>query len=92
MGLWLMPSSKRGGISRWPCFRSALKGELPLSFCCLYHVPAADFVRRWIFYSAVNSITPQISLNLGWETTAWHNATRQMTYQVPSIVASILIV
>lgn len=28
-------------------------------------------VEGWIFYSAVNSVTPQIVLNLGFETSSW---------------------
>ena len=46
-------------------------------------------VEGWIFYSAVNSITPQIVLHLGFEGNAWDISIRQMTYQVPCLVVSI---
>lgn len=46
-------------------------------------------VEGWIFYSAVNSITPQIVLRLGFETNAWEISIRQMTYQVPCLVVSV---
>ena len=46
-------------------------------------------VEGWIYYSAVNSITPQIILNLGFETTAWKISIRQMALQVPALVAWI---
>jgi hypothetical protein len=35
---------------------------------------------RWIFYSAVNSITPQVVLNLGFETSAWKISLRQLSF------------
>ena len=44
---------------------------------------------RWLFYSAVNSITPQIVLNLGFETNAWKISIRQLAYNVTTLVASI---
>ncbi|KAI1102553.1 MFS general substrate transporter [Jackrogersella minutella] len=46
-------------------------------------------VEGWIFYSAVNSVVPQISLNLGFETDAWGIAVRQLSYQLPVLFASI---
>ncbi|KAF2105014.1 MFS general substrate transporter [Rhizodiscina lignyota] len=49
-------------------------------------------VEGWIFFSAVNSITPQIALNLGWEDDSWRISIRQLAYQVPTIFASIPIV
>ncbi|KAK4545476.1 hypothetical protein LTR36_002826 [Oleoguttula mirabilis] len=46
-------------------------------------------VEGWIFYSAVNSVTPQIVLNLGFETNSWKISIRQLAYSVTSLVASI---
>ncbi|MCJ1420476.1 hypothetical protein MMC32_006833 [Xylographa parallela] len=46
-------------------------------------------VEGWLFYSAVNSITPQIVLNLGFETNAWKISIRQLAYNVTTLVASI---
>jgi len=57
-----------------------------------YNFPISIFafgVEGWIFYSAVNSIVPQVVLNLGWETSSWHIATRQMSYQVICIIACV---
>ena len=48
-----------------------------------------DVRHRWIFYSAVNSITPQIVLNLGWETSSWKIAIRQLSYQLTTLIFSI---
>lgn len=46
-------------------------------------------VEGWIFYSAVNSIVPQIILNLGFETNSWRISVRQLSYTVVTMVASI---
>ncbi|KAI1204586.1 MFS general substrate transporter [Annulohypoxylon truncatum] len=46
-------------------------------------------VEGWIFYSAVNSVVPQIVLNLGFESDAWLISVRQLSYQLPVLFASI---
>ncbi|KAK5123387.1 hypothetical protein LTR85_002819 [Meristemomyces frigidus] len=46
-------------------------------------------VEGWIFYSAVNSVTPQIVFNLGFEKNSWKISIRQLAYSVTSLVASI---
>ncbi|KAI9758940.1 MAG: hypothetical protein M4579_002680 [Chaenotheca gracillima] len=46
-------------------------------------------VEGWIFYSAVNSITPQVVLNLGWETSAWDISVRQLSYQLVILFACV---
>ncbi|KAI0546388.1 major facilitator superfamily domain-containing protein [Xylaria curta] len=46
-------------------------------------------VEGWIFYSAVNSVVPQIILQLGFETNAWQIAVRQLSYQLPVLFTSI---
>ncbi len=46
-------------------------------------------VEGWIFYSAVNSITPQIVLNLGLEPDAWRISVRQLSYQLVVLAASV---
>ncbi|CAG8957887.1 hypothetical protein HYFRA_00000227 [Hymenoscyphus fraxineus] len=38
-------------------------------------------IEGWIFYSAVNSITPLVVLNLGFESTAWRISVRQLSFQ-----------
>jgi len=48
-------------------------------------------VEGWIFYSAVNSITPQIILNLGFETSAWIISLRQLVFQGTAFFASIAV-
>jgi len=42
-----------------------------------------------MFYSAVNSVTPQIVLNLGFENNAWSISIRQLAYSLTSLFASI---
>lgn len=49
-------------------------------------------VEGWIFYSAVNSVVPQIVLNLGFADDAWRISVRQLSYQLVTLVASIPIV
>jgi len=49
-------------------------------------------VEGWIFYSAVNSITPQIALNLGWENNSWRISIRQLAFQIPAIIATVPVV
>ncbi|KAI0847180.1 MFS general substrate transporter [Daldinia vernicosa] len=46
-------------------------------------------VEGWIFYSAVNSVVPQIVLNLGFENDAWRISVRQLSYQLPVLFASV---
>lgn len=46
-------------------------------------------VEGWIYYSAVNSVTPQIILNLGFEDNSWDIAIRQLSYKIPSLVFSL---
>ncbi|KAL2432918.1 hypothetical protein ABEF95_015775 [Exophiala dermatitidis] len=46
-------------------------------------------VEGWLFYSAVNSVTPQIVLNLGFETNAWDISIRQLSYNLVTLFASI---
>ncbi|KAH9211206.1 major facilitator superfamily domain-containing protein [Leptodontidium sp. 2 PMI_412] len=46
-------------------------------------------VEGWIFYSAVNSVTPLIVLHLGFETSAWKISIRQLSYTLVTLFASI---
>jgi hypothetical protein len=46
-------------------------------------------VEGWIFYSAVNSVVPQIVLHLDFETDAWQISIRQLSYQLPVLFASV---
>ena len=46
-------------------------------------------VEGWMFYSAVNSVTPQIILNLGFETNAWRISVRQLSYSMLTLFTSI---
>ncbi|KAF2640536.1 MFS general substrate transporter [Massarina eburnea CBS 473.64] len=46
-------------------------------------------VEGWIFYSAVNSITPQLILNLGFQDNSWGIAVRQLSHQIPTALFSI---
>jgi hypothetical protein len=43
-------------------------------------------VEGFVFYSAVNSVVPQIVLNLGFETNAWRISVRQLSYNLASLV------
>jgi len=49
-------------------------------------------VEGWMFYSAVNSVTPQVVLNLGFESSSWDISKRQLYYNVPALLASIPII
>ncbi|KAK8044111.1 hypothetical protein PG993_004135 [Apiospora rasikravindrae] len=49
-------------------------------------------VEGWIFYSAVNSVVPQIVLNLGFADDAWRISVRQLSYQLVTFAASIPII
>ncbi|KAJ4419584.1 hypothetical protein N0V82_004887 [Gnomoniopsis sp. IMI 355080] len=46
-------------------------------------------VEGWIFYSAVNSVVPQIVLNLGFQTDSWAISIRQLSYSLLTMFASI---
>lgn len=48
-------------------------------------------IEGWIFYSAVNSVVPQIILNLGFENNAWSISIRQLSSQIPTIVACVVV-
>lgn len=49
-------------------------------------------VEGWIYFSAVNAITPQMTLNMGWETSAWIISLRQLAFGLTALIASIPIV
>ncbi|KAF7294672.1 MFS general substrate transporter [Mycena indigotica] len=46
-------------------------------------------VEGFVFYSAVNSVVPQIVLNLGFESNAWRISVRQLSYNLLIITTSI---
>lgn len=46
-------------------------------------------VEGWVYYSAVNSVVPQIVLHLGFETDSWSIALRQQSYGMPCLFATI---
>lgn len=46
----------------------------------------ANSTYRWIFYSAVNSVTPQIILNVGFESNSWDISIRQLSYNITSVI------
>ncbi|KAL1844144.1 hypothetical protein VTK73DRAFT_2655 [Phialemonium thermophilum] len=46
-------------------------------------------VEGWIFYSAVNSIVPQIVLHLGFQADAWRISVRQLSYTLVTLATSI---
>ncbi|KAK0730129.1 major facilitator superfamily domain-containing protein [Lasiosphaeris hirsuta] len=48
-------------------------------------------VEGWVFYSAVNSITPQLVLNLGFETDAWRISVRQLSFGLLSLSFSFVV-
>jgi len=48
-------------------------------------------VEGWIFYSAVNSITPQIVLHLGFEDNAWDISVRQLSYSLTNLGFSFIV-
>ncbi|KAK3330722.1 major facilitator superfamily domain-containing protein [Apodospora peruviana] len=48
-------------------------------------------VEGWIFYSAVNAITPQLILNLGFETDAWRISVRQQSFALSSLLSSLVV-
>lgn len=49
-------------------------------------------VEGWLFYSAVNSVVPQIILNLGFEDNAWSISVRQLSSSVTTIGACVTVV
>ena len=48
-------------------------------------------VEGWIFYSAVNAITPQLVLNLGFEDNAWSISVRQLSYSLTTLLFSLVV-
>ncbi|KAJ2896245.1 hypothetical protein MKZ38_005739 [Zalerion maritima] len=48
-------------------------------------------VEGWIFYSAVNSVVPQIVLYLGWEDDSWDISVRQLSFQLVIFFTPILL-
>ena len=80
----LMSSSKTVLISHFLSLHLLLKGEHHYKYLFMWLMAA-----RWIFYSAVNSIVPQISLNLGFENSSWRISIRQLAYNITILVFSI---
>lgn len=48
-------------------------------------------VEGWIFYSAINSITPQLVLNMGYETDSWRISVRQLTFSLTNLLFSVVV-
>ncbi|KAI8943356.1 hypothetical protein NX059_001373 [Plenodomus lindquistii] len=48
-------------------------------------------IEGWIYYSAINSVIPQLILNIGLEDDAWTIAIRQLSYKIASIITSIVV-
>ncbi|PSR84243.1 major facilitator superfamily domain-containing protein [Coniella lustricola] len=46
-------------------------------------------VEGWIFYSAVNSIVPEIVLNLGFEANSWRISIRQLSFTLLTMFGSV---
>ncbi|KAH8882155.1 hypothetical protein GQ53DRAFT_831740 [Thozetella sp. PMI_491] len=46
-------------------------------------------VEGWVFYSAVNSITPALSLQLGFENNSWRVAIRQLSFTLPNLFFAV---
>ncbi|KAJ6194028.1 hypothetical protein J3E72DRAFT_272396 [Bipolaris maydis] len=46
-------------------------------------------IEGWIYYSAINAVTPQVILNLGFEDDSWNIAIRQLSYKIASIFTSL---
>jgi hypothetical protein len=62
------------------------KGSPNFALACF-----AFAVEGWIFFSAVNSYTPRIVLNLGFAETSWLIGLRQQAYNVTTITGSIVV-
>ncbi|KAH7355926.1 major facilitator superfamily domain-containing protein [Pyrenochaeta sp. MPI-SDFR-AT-0127] len=48
-------------------------------------------IEGWIFYSAVNAVTPQIILNMGFEDNSWDIAIRQLAFKVASFITALVV-
>ena len=48
-------------------------------------------VEGWIFYSAVNSVVPQVVLHLGWAANSWAIAVRQLSFQGTIFIAPLIL-
>ena len=46
-------------------------------------------IEGWIYYSAINAVTPQLILNVGFEDNSWDIAIRQLSYKIASIITSL---
>lgn len=46
-------------------------------------------VEGWVFYSAVNSVTPQIVLHLGFASSSWIISLRQLAFNCTTLITSI---
>ncbi len=48
-------------------------------------------VEGWVFYSAVNSVVPQIVLHLGFAPDSFSIAVRQLSFQLPLMATSVFV-
>ncbi|KAI4908742.1 hypothetical protein J4E90_008477 [Alternaria incomplexa] len=48
-------------------------------------------IEGWIYYSAINAVTPQLILNVGFQDNAWDIAIRQLSYKIASIFTSLAV-
>jgi hypothetical protein len=82
--LLLTSSSEEGQILAFLFLHLRLKGNDSEE----YNEEVLTF-SRWIFYSAVNSVTPLVVLNLGFESSSWRISIRQLAYTLPTLFTSI---
>ncbi len=96
-GEWLSASSFRGSAqttdwntTEWKARSDGLVAHVFFKGSPNFALSVFAFaVEGWLFYSAVNSVTPQIVLNLGFETSAWKISIRQLSYNLVTLFVSI---
>ncbi|KAF2181658.1 MFS general substrate transporter [Zopfia rhizophila CBS 207.26] len=80
------------GLYEWKGRKDGLVSHVFFQYGPNFPIGVLGFtVEGWIFYSAVNSITPQQVLNLGFEPNAWRISIRTLAYAFPSLAMSIAI-
>lgn len=56
-----------------------------------FDIKQSNMCNSWIFYSAVNAVTPQIILNLGFEDNSWDIAIRLLAFKIAVLLTAFAV-
>lgn len=87
---WINPELKADVILEWKGRSDGIVAHVFFSTGPNFWLSTFAFaIEGWIYYSAINAVTPQLILNVGFEDNSWDIAIRQLSYKIASIITSL---